>query len=45
MGGLAQVKVRGLAKVRAVFALALVAYNIIRLPKLIEPTGEMRPIR
>jgi len=32
--GLAQLKVRGLAKVQAVFAFALVAYNLVRLPKL-----------
>lgn len=35
-GGLAQVKVRGLAKVKAVFTFALAAYNLIRLPKLLE---------
>ncbi len=35
-GGLAQVKLRGLAKVRALFTFALAAYNLIRLPKLLE---------
>jgi transposase len=33
--GLAKVKVRGRAKVDAAFTLALVAYNLIRLPKLL----------
>jgi transposase/IS5 family transposase len=33
--GLAQVKLRGLAKVNALFTFGLVAYNLIRLPKLI----------
>jgi hypothetical protein len=35
-GGLVQVKVRGLAKVRAAFTFGLAAYNLIRLPKLLE---------
>jgi transposase len=39
IGGLAQVKLRGLAKVRAVFAFALAAYNLVRLPKLLAATG------
>ena len=43
VGGLAQVKVRGLAKVRAAFVFAMAAYNIVRLPKLLAPTGEVRP--
>jgi transposase len=43
VGGLAQVKVRGLAKVRAVFVFALAAYNLVRLPKLLAPTGEVYP--
>ena len=43
IGGLAQVKVRGLAKVRAVFVFALAAYNLVRLPKLLAPTGEVHP--
>ena len=34
VGGLTQVKVRGLAKVRAAFVFAMAAYNIVRLPKL-----------
>ena len=43
VGGLAQVKVRGLGKVRAVFVFAVAAYNIVRLPKLLTPTGEVCP--
>ncbi len=43
VGGLTQVKVRGLAKVRAAFVLAMAAYNIVRLPKLLAPRGEARP--
>lgn len=39
--GLAQLKVRGLDKVKATFTLALAAYNIIRLPKLLRPTGDV----
>jgi len=35
VGGLAQVKLRGLAKVKALFTFALAAYNLIRLPKLL----------
>ena len=34
-GGIAQVKVRGLAKVRAVFTFAILAYNLVRIPKLL----------
>jgi transposase len=37
-GGVAQVKVRGLAKVRAVFMFAIVAYNLVRIPKLLQAT-------
>jgi len=37
IGGLAQVKLRGLAKVRALFTFALAAYNLIRLPRLLIP--------
>jgi hypothetical protein len=37
IGGLAQVKRRGLAKVQALFAFGLAAYNLIRLPKLLAP--------
>jgi transposase len=43
VAGLTQVKVRGLAKVRAVFVFAMAAYNIVRLPKLLAPRGELRP--
>jgi transposase, IS4 family len=38
-GGLAKVKVRGLEKVKAVFTLGLVAYNLVRIPKLLANTG------
>jgi transposase len=41
VGGLAQVKVRGLGKVRAVFVFAVAAYNIVRLPKLLAADGEV----
>jgi transposase len=43
VGGLMQVKGRGLAKVRAAFVFAMAAYNIVRLPKLIAPRSEVRP--
>ena len=43
VGGLAQVKVRGLDKVRAVFVFGIAAYNLVRLPKLLAPTGEVCP--
>ena len=43
VGGLAQVKVRGLAKGRAAFVFATAAYNIVRLPKLMAPRAEVRP--
>ena len=33
--GLAKVKVRSLPKVEAVFTFAAVAYNLVRLPKLL----------
>lgn len=36
IGGLAQLKVRGLDKAKAAFILALTAYNLVRLPKLLE---------
>ena len=36
-GGLAHVKLRGLAKVTALFTFGLVAYNLIRIPKLLAP--------
>ena len=35
IGGMVQVKVRGLAKVQAVFAFAILAYNLVRIPKLL----------
>jgi transposase len=35
VGGLAQLKVRGLEKVRAAFIFGLAAYNLIRIPKLL----------
>jgi Transposase DDE domain len=41
VGGLAQLKVRGLAKVQAVFTFGLIAYNLVRLPKLLQPRGEV----
>jgi transposase len=34
-GGIAQLKVRGLAKVQAVFTFAILAYNLLRIPKLL----------
>ena len=43
VGGLAQVKVRGLDKVRAVFVFGVAAYNLVRLPKLLASTGEVCP--
>lgn len=33
-GGLTKLKVRGLAKVQAVFTFAIIAYNLVRIPKL-----------
>jgi transposase len=41
IGGLAQLKVRGLAKVRGAFVYGLSAYNLVRLPKLLQTTGEV----
>jgi transposase len=41
VGGLSQLKVRGLDKVRAVFVFNLVACNIVRLPKLLQPKGDV----
>ena len=43
IGGLAQLKVRGLDKVKAVFTFGMVAYNIVRLPKLLQSAGEVCP--
>ncbi len=37
--GLAKIKLRGRARVEAVFTLALAAYNLIRLPKLLGATA------
>jgi transposase len=39
IGGLAQVKLRGLAKVKALFTFGLAAYNLIRIPKLLPAPG------
>ena len=41
-GGLAQLKLRGLDNVSVVFTFGLVAYNLIRLPKLLTPAGQVR---
>jgi hypothetical protein len=38
-----RVKMRGLDKVRAAFVFTMAAYNIVRLPKLLAPRGEVRP--
>ncbi len=43
IGGLAQLKVRGLHKVKAVFSFGLLAYNLVRLPKLLHTTGKLCP--
>jgi transposase len=43
VGGLGQLKVRGLDKVRAAFVFAVAAYNIVRLPKLLAPRGDVCP--
>ena len=40
-GGLAQLKLRGLAKVGAVFVFGLAACNLVRLPKLLAPRAEL----
>jgi transposase len=37
-GGIAQVKVRGLAKVQTIFTFAILAYNLVRIPKLLGAT-------
>ena len=42
IGGLAQLRVRGLAKVKAAFTFGMAAYNLVRLPKLLQPRGELR---
>jgi hypothetical protein len=41
VGGLMQLKARGLDKVKAIFAFALVAYDLVRLPKLLRTTDEV----
>ena len=38
-GGLAQLKVRGLAKAKTAFTFGLAAYNLVRLPKLLEASA------
>jgi Transposase DDE domain len=38
VGGLTQLKLRGLAKVRAKFTFALAAYDLVRIPKLLAAT-------
>jgi len=35
IAGVAKVKVRGLARVRHCFTLAMIAYNLVRMPKLL----------
>ncbi len=35
IGGIAKLKVRGLAKADAAFTFRMIAYNLIRIPKLI----------
>lgn len=39
VAGLAQVKVRGLARVNAVFTFAVAAYNLLRIPKILTATA------
>jgi hypothetical protein len=43
VGGLGQLKVRGLDKVCAVFAFAAAACNLVRLPKFLATTSELCP--
>jgi transposase len=38
-GGLARIRLRGLAKVQAVFTFAILAYNLVRIPKLLAAAG------
>jgi hypothetical protein len=45
IGGLPQLKVRGPDKVKAVFSFGLVADHLVRLPKLLQTTGELCPSR
>ena len=35
IGGAARLKVRGLARANAVFTLQMIAYNLVRIPKLL----------
>ena len=42
IGGLGQVKMRGLAKVQAMFVFAMAAYNIVRLPAIWAARGDVR---
>ena len=42
VGGLERIKLRGLAKVKAVFLFTLAAYNLVRLPKLLQPEAAIR---
>ena len=37
IAGLAKIKVRGLPRVRFKFTFAMAAYNLIRIPKLLNP--------
>ncbi len=39
MAKIRQVKQRGLARVEALFQLAMAASNLVRLPKLLAPAG------
>jgi hypothetical protein len=43
IAGLAQVKLRGLARVDCAFVLSLAAYNLVRLPKLLAEVSPERP--
>jgi IS5 family transposase len=36
IGGIAKLKVRGLARAEAAFTFRMIAYNLVRLPKLLE---------
>lgn len=38
IGGIRRMKYRGREKVAAIFTLAAAAYNLIRIPKLVEAT-------
>jgi hypothetical protein len=43
VGGLAQLKGRGLDMVHVVFVFGVAAYNPVRLPKLLASMGEVGP--